>query len=114
MSARKGSSAFVEKPRDFSKKQKKRFKKKMFLKVENDKRSNAQGGGAANDLISQQLDLPETQELIETTGDRYACLIDRRHVAFEDRCINYLVASLWNLCSQSSSLFALAIHIAVC
>lgn len=67
---RKGSSAFVEKPRDFSKKQKKRFKKKMFLKDENDKRNNAQGG-AANDLISKQLELPETQELIETTGDRY-------------------------------------------
>lgn len=68
--ARKGSSAFIEKPRDFSKKQKKRFKKRMFLKVENEKRNNSLGG-AANDLISRQLELPETQELIETTGDRY-------------------------------------------
>lgn len=65
---RKGASAFVEKPRDFSKKQKKRFKKKKLLHATTGS-SNSEGN-MANELISQQLDSPETRELIETTGDR--------------------------------------------
>lgn len=66
---RKGSSAFIDKPRDFSKKQKKRFKKKMMLRDEQEKRNNTQGK-MTSDLISQQLGSPETQDLIENTGDR--------------------------------------------
>jgi hypothetical protein len=66
---RKGASAFVEKPRDFSKKQKKRFKKKRFLHDKMDKHNNSQAG-ITNDMISQQLESPETKDLIETAGDR--------------------------------------------
>lgn len=88
--ARKGSSAFVEKPRDFSKKQKKRFKKKMMLKGEHDKR-NSTRGGAANELISQQLRSPETQELIETTGDR--CVrVGRDNISCRVRIMHTLVS----------------------
>ena len=64
---RAGSSALVEKPRAFSKKQKKRFKKKMLVRVKDIERSTPK---TTNDLMSEQLDFPDTKNVIETAGDR--------------------------------------------
>lgn len=80
---RKGSSAFVEKPRPFSKKQKKRFKKKMLLRTEQEKRSaNMTSGSLSSNVISQQLESPEAQTLVDNTGE--SILKDVREMMLPD------------------------------
>mmetsp|Transcript_25751 Transcript_25751/g.43385 ORF Transcript_25751/g.43385 Transcript_25751/m.43385 type:complete len:888 (+) Transcript_25751:164-2827(+) len=78
---RKGASAFIEKPRPFSKKQKKRFKKKMLLRAEHEKRGMA-NGKLSTDVISQQLESPEAQALVDNTGE--SILKDVREMMLPD------------------------------
>lgn len=78
---RGGASAFEERPRDFSKKQKKRHKKKMMVQRRSEGPTGAQKK-MESDLLVQQLEMPETKDLIERSEE--SVLRDVREMMLPD------------------------------